>query len=182
VPTPKAKKFKGSKLPKHLSGPQALAYFAAKKKEKDDAEEAKQARILARQNKKEEKELEKVNKMKMRKEKAEMKKKKGKHCEKNRRGQKGKRILEKVSESDSIDSDKDIVYMESDEEMLYSEIDKSKCPKCGVGDKQDDGWVGCEACPRWWHIQCSGDPDIVYYLDELENYPFTCLYRTVKCK
>jgi DNA repair exonuclease SbcCD ATPase subunit len=171
VPAAKPQKMRQNKLPKHLSGPQALAYFAAKKKEKEDFENAKKARILARQKKREEKELERLNKIKAREEKKENKK----NEKKGKSGQKRKRITKK--ESDSSDSETKVVYVESDVEDLYCDIDRSHCPKCGMDDKHDDRrWIGCDDCPRWWHIECCGDPDIIYYLDDLDNYPFTCLY------
>jgi hypothetical protein len=95
------------------------------------------------------------------------------------KGRKTKGTKRKRVEIESEDSgSEDIPYQESDEELLYEE-EREKCLKCAEGERAGHAWtfVACEECNRWWHIICTGDPDMLNMnSDELEAYPFICLY------
>ena len=81
--------------------------------------------------------------------------------------------------SESSDSDIEMSFADSDDDLGIFEIDATKCPKCGKGD-EGGVMVGCDTCPRWWHKECTGDPDIKDLSDsDLEAYLFDCLYCEV---
>ena len=82
-----------------------------------------------------------------------------------------KRSLKKVYDgsSDSSNSDIEMSFADSDDDMGIFEIDSTKC---GKGD--NEGFmVGCDTCPQWWHKECTGDPDLQSLnASDLEDYPF----------
>ena len=175
-----AKKARQSTLPKHMSGANALAFFAMKKEKKDKENEAKLRRKAEREENKRKKEEEKLDKAKRKEAKAIERqnrsiKLKSSQSQKKKSSQR-KRILE--SDSESSESEGEVVLDESDEEDGWENIDKESCAKCGEGEK--DGvygkFIGCDDCPRWWHFYCAGDPDLLELSEEeLCEYSFTCL-------
>ena len=70
---------------------------------------------------------------------------------KNEKGQKNK----KNSKKNTVTEEEEISYADdSDEEVSFEEADE--CQACG-GDsnKEDDNaWIGCNNCPRWFHRDC----------------------------
>lgn len=154
VPQPKIRKQRDtlrSKLPKALSGTEAIKLLREKKQQKEEEE-------IAKQNRKEERELKKrlkQNEMERKKQEREMKKKekealkKQKEAEKQKKKSKAKR--KRVPESDSSDeNNENIHYAETDSDAEFEEV----CPGCYTSVGGRFSWVGCEACPSWWHINC----------------------------
>ena len=129
-----------NKLPRHMSGTRAIAYFEAKRKEKEEIEKGKEERKRIREERKREKE-EKEKEKKTRK--TQKGKRKGKRAPLlvNQRSKKQKLVyLYKTDGSSS--SDQQIPYMDSSDEELYQNIDREHCPKCGLGDVEDEGETG----------------------------------------
>ena len=198
IPDVKPKKMHKALLPNHLSGARFIAHLEAKREEKEMLEREKEERRLKREQRKKEKEEEEIAKQKQKEDREKKRAEKAKNQkEKTQRktGKKhGKRVQNKTQKSDkkkkvseSSDSEEeglweaDILYDDSSNYELNENVDATKCPKCGDGDLLEssdplDIMVGCEECPRWWHLKCTGDPDIEDYVDDLENFPFTCLY------
>ena len=76
--------------------------------------------------------------------------------------------------SSSSDSECSVHYMESDEEEEL-DIGRLRCSVCNSCDGPPEAWVGCDCCPRWCHIICSGDENFDGMTDEeVEDYVFVC--------
>lgn len=54
-------------------------------------------------------------------------------------------------QEDLDESDEDEEYNDDDDE-----INPNKCPKCSkMYDGNENQWVGCETCDRWFHKWCT---------------------------
>ena len=158
-----------SKVPKHLSGNEALAYFEGKRLEKEKKEQETQRKRLVREEKRREKE--------QLKNQQEEKKKSNKSNGKGKSKAKSKAIQRLVEVTDS-DRDISVQFMDSDNAMETEEptaADNSKCPKCQKKKNDIEPWIKCSTCRRFWHVYCTGDETLVCFLDDLENIDFVCL-------
>ena len=185
VPEVSVKRKAKAVIPKHISGQRCLAYLESKRKQKEEMEKAKVERMHARMEKKKEKEIKEREKAEKRKQKQEEMKRKGAEKNKGVKRRKSRKPVKTVveSESDST-SEVEIIYNDSDDSddlNMDVNISSALCPKCGKGEEEELGlMVACVTCPRWWHLACSGDPDMMdMEEDEIEEYPFTCLYCEV---
>ena len=184
---------------KHMSGHRMIASLEAKKKEREELEKAKAERKNVREQKKKEKELKERERLEKKAERErireERKAEKGRKKQGKSKGKgKGKakapkrtrkqKAPKRKDSSDSSDSDignEDPIYDDESDFDEFGEMDLAVCSKCGVGDMDTDiatDWIKCDHCPRWWHtkVSCCGDPDIDNFLDELDSYPFMCIY------
>ncbi|KAH3782890.1 hypothetical protein DPMN_160812 [Dreissena polymorpha] len=58
------------------------------------------------------------------------------------------------------------------------DIDEERsCPGCGSDEGDIDEWIKFVACPRRWHITCTGD-EVLFEIpaDQIVYYPFHCEY------
>ena len=135
------------KLPKAISGQDALKMLREREESKKREAEAKEKRKKARELKKKQKEEEKDRKKKEKQ-------------TKRKRGKKSKKI---ASDSESDDSTNSIPFMDNDSDD-YEESFYEVCPLCEQiksKDSPEDAWVCCELCSHWWHAVCSGSQDVV---------------------
>ncbi|KAL4233944.1 hypothetical protein ACF0H5_005599 [Mactra antiquata] len=153
IPEPKKKKVAGrmrEKLPKALSGKEALRMLREKKAQKEAAEKAKEERKRDRENKKIKKAQEVEEKHKQR----ELKKRKRelKKQEKLRSKKSKKRSAPSSSDSDSGDENA-IPFMDSDSDDFEEEFEV--CPRCFLASGRPNEWIKCESCRVQWHAQCA---------------------------
>ena len=156
------------KLPKALSGKDALRMLKDKEEEKKANEIAKQKRKEERLFKKAQKEEEKERKRIAREE--NKLKRKQKQLEKAQ--SKKQKYRKESNESD-----------DSEEEAILKLVDSSKeefeetltCPGCNSDEGTVDEWIRCQACSRKWHITCTGDA-VIFEIptEQIEHYPFHC--------
>ena len=174
-------KVKRDILPKALSGRDALAWHAKKEAEKKELEEAKKQRMLERIEKKQHREEEKERKQKERAEKT-----------KERNILKEKKAAEKLfnallrkeqqQKTTAVDSDESmesqaIPYVDDSDDEFEEDVNPEVCPGCSRAYSRDeaDDWVGCDRCPRYWHIYCTNDADLLNVpQEEIEDHPFYC--------
>ena len=168
-------------LPKALSGKDALAWHQRKAEEKKLEEERKRARKeereLKRKMREEEKEKKHLESLKKKQEREEQKKRK--ETQKQKRKSKVPKKAASVPDTMSTDSEyeEDIPYMDSeDDEDDYGNININLCYGCGSGEGAENEWVGCDRCPRFWHIKCTNNQHLIAMDNEndIEDYEFIC--------
>ncbi len=170
-------------LPKALSGTAALKWHAEKEEEKKIQEQMKQKRKEEREAKRKEREEEKVKKQEERaaklKEREENKKRKAE--EKAKRQKSKKRKQQNQDESTDEEGSSEVELMDdSDEEINEGGyIDTSVCAGCRseYNEDESDEWVGCDRFPRFWHIACTGNWELMNLAttEEIEDYVFHCI-------
>ena len=54
----------------------------------------------------------------------------------------------------------------------------NECQACGGDENQEeaDAWMGCNACPRWYHKYCLGEEYENLALEEMQKIKFICKY------
>lgn len=144
------------KLPKALSGDEALSMLKEREDRKKELarlkEERKCQRELKRKQKEEEKERRKREKQENLKKKLSSKPKK--------QNSKSKKVTYS-SESDTDISDNDIPYMDHDSDD-FEESFVDVCPVCKTwrsSEELQEAWISCESCCRQWHVVCAGYTD-----------------------
>ena len=169
-------------LPNAISGQDAIHILNEKEKEKERLMREKEDRKIERLRKKQERE-EAAKKRKeeaaRRKEEAGKKKAEKQKIAEERKQQKLKNSRKRTvtSSSDSESGEYTVNYMDSDEETEETEENAGVCFTCKGSDGQATEWVGCDICPRWYHLCCSGDANLeeMSLTDEqLERYVFVC--------
>ena len=169
-------------LPNAISGQDAIHILNEKEKEKERLMREKEDRKIERLRKKQERE-EAAKKRKeeaaRRKEEAGKKKAEKQKIAEERKQQKLKNSRKRTvtSSSDSESGEFTVNYMDSDEETEETEENAGVCFTCKGSDGQATEWVGCDICPRWYHLCCSGDANLeeMSLTDEqLERYVFVC--------
>ena len=151
-----------SKLPKALSGKEALKLMKERRDAKIAEEENKKKRKEERELKKKQREEEKERKRREREEK-----RKKRELEKLLKEQRKR----KATSSSSSESDGNVSFMDTDDD--FDEL--RQCPGCGSDEGSDSEWVHCSKCPRHWHITCTGDAILIDIpIDQLPHYPFVC--------
>ena len=107
------------------------------------------------------------------KERQELKQKKKETAElKNRERRNKKRNLDDISE-ESSDEELAIPFMETDDE----DVDVETCAECKMGHGPASAWVGCDQCPRFYHIACCGDEALADMdTNAIETYELFCKF------
>ncbi|XP_069109467.1 uncharacterized protein [Argopecten irradians] len=154
-------KSKRKKLPKALSGHEALEMFKQKEEEKIEEERKKKERAEKRIENKQKKEEER----KAKQERAEERKRIREEKEQSKRAL--KRSCKKLFDTDSEEE-----FLEDFE----SDADSHFCPGCQSTGGRVSEWVACVTCSLWWHILCSSDITLINLHREadIEAYRFTC--------
>jgi ATP-dependent 26S proteasome regulatory subunit len=146
------------KLPKALSGEEAIKMMQEREDRKAAEEEAKKQRKIERERKKKEREEEKEHKKREKEEKKKAKPKK-------------QRRKRKVSSSSSEISEV-VPYMDNDSDD-FEESFIDVCPVCNMVRAPDDDqslWLQCQSCCKWWHVICAG-----YTQSEIDtDFVFVC--------
>ena len=156
------------KLPKALSGKDALRMLKDKEEEKKANEIAKQKRKEERLFKKAQKEEEKERKRIAREE--NKLKRKQKQLEKAQ--SKKQKYRKESNESDDSEEEAILKLVDSSEEEFEETL---TCPGCNSDEGTVDEWIRCQACSRKWHITCTGDA-VIFEIptEQIEHYPFHC--------
>jgi hypothetical protein len=159
------------RLPKALSGKEALRMLQEK-------ENAKKADELAKQKRKEEREAKKAKKLEekeLKRIQREENKKKREQSRLVKHNQSHNKKRSKTNESESSESSKDDfenpLIMDSDDDCNEELI----CPGCQSDEGSSEEWIRCTACSRRWHITCTGDA-VLFEIptSQINNYPFHC--------
>ncbi|XP_033731184.1 LOW QUALITY PROTEIN: uncharacterized protein LOC117320803 [Pecten maximus] len=157
------------KLPKALSGVEAIALLEEREKKRIENEELK----IVRKEEREKKKLERENERQRKKEERERKRQ-------ERADQKIKKMEErkrtKKRSRDSSESDYEGSEKENIPFMDTSSEDNGICFMCGKMGGRANEWVGCEKCPNWCHIKCTGEERLINIssLQEIQKFPFVC--------
>ena len=140
------------KMPKALSGSEALKLLREREEKKLAEQKAKEERKKERELKKVQKQQEKEAKEKVRELKKKEKEKRLQklHVEKTRQGKRKFRQIDDDSDSDEDVSD--IPYMDSDSSDFEEEFEV--CPGCKLVSGRPSLWVKCNICRERWHIAC----------------------------
>lgn len=173
-----------NKLPKALSGTEALKMLREREKQKQDAEVQKQKRkeerVQKRKEKEEEKEKKRVEKEKRRAEKEQ--KNKEKELMKNKKVKKRTKSSA-FSDSDTEEENVAIPYMDSsdtvEENGSEGSIDEELCAICFSNETKGDDylWVGCDSCERWFHSKCTNDENLIsIQLCDISKYKYVCSF------
>lgn len=86
------------------------------------------------------------------------------------RDNKENQVVREKKQRRSDESDENIPFMDSSDE----DTDVT-CPGCLSSEGIDDEWIGCESCPLWWHIDCTGRDDFIGKTsEELKRESFVC--------
>ncbi|KAH3815097.1 hypothetical protein DPMN_143617 [Dreissena polymorpha] len=132
------------RLPKSLSGKEALKILKEREDKKMNDEVAKKQRQLLRTATRKQKLEEKDKKKALREE-----------AKKKREEERSLKAALKESSSESSESDMNETPRLADTD---DDIDEERsCPGCGSDEGDIDEWIKCVACPRRWHITCTGD-------------------------
>lgn len=157
------------KLPKALTGNDALNMFRAR-------EEKKKAELVAKENRKrEQKKKEKVDQLERKRLEREALKQKQIKMKALKKHTNTTRRAGKAESDSSSDEDKNVKvsYADSDDSCDESNV----CPACHSDDGHLYEWINCTKCPRKWHITCTGDALLLEIPRHLRiNYPFYCEY------
>lgn len=151
-----------SKLPKALSGLEALKMLRQREEDKRVAEEQKILRKEERERKKREREEEKERKQRDR-----VNAKRVKMIEREL-----KKARSVNGKGDCQESKKKVHYMdESDEEF----DERQQCPGCLSCEGRECEWISCIGCKREWHVECC-ERDEFYgkTKEDLVNVEFLC--------
>ena len=159
------------RLPKSLSGKEALRILQEKEDKKKSDEEAKNQRKVLRMEKKLQKLEEKEKKSKLRQE-AKKRREEERLLKAASKGSKRKR-RESSSDDSESECDETPRLMDSEEDTN----EERSCPGCGSDEGDDEEWIRCVACRQRWHITCTGDA-VLFEIpaDQVPNYPFHCEY------
>lgn len=151
IPEPVHKKSRQvlrQKLPKAISGSVALQMLEEREKQKQEEAKAKELRKQERELKRKQKEEEKQRKKEEREQKKKLKELKMKKKRKS-------------GETSSSESDVDVPYMDSDiDDFIYDDDLAGSCHGCHLSNGDPGDWIGCDECARWWHVKCTGQPDL----------------------
>ena len=149
------------KVPSALSGHEALRLLTAKDEQKIQLLAEKEARKLERIANKKAKEEMKEKK----KDEREIKrlardlKRRAKEQEKElKSANKKKKGTEELSSDSESDEENTIQYADSDESDSPDQY--SSCGICGGFEGNNLQWIGCQDCPRWYHIRCQPDSSL----------------------
>lgn len=161
-----------NKLPKALSGSDAIKMMQERENKKREEEEAKQKRKEERELKRKQREEDNERKKKERKDKKRQKDgmKKSKVPLKTKKAKKCK-MGRNLSSSSSGSEAENLQYVDT-----YDDVDLyNQCPGCYTDCGDPEECVTCTSCPRVWHISCTGD-DLLYEVpsEQIKNYPFVC--------
>ncbi|XP_033753176.1 uncharacterized protein LOC117336676 [Pecten maximus] len=164
VPEPKNKKKTRNvsirtKLPKALSGKEALKMFREQQKQEAEALNVKRKEERERKRKEKEEEQEK-NKQERENKKKQKIKKNNPH--------------KKMIDSESDDSFED----QSDDDST----DDAACANCGTSESEgpSNPWVGCDLCSRWFHLNCTNDKELMSLRKaKISKYTFACNFCTL---
>ncbi|XP_053392074.1 uncharacterized protein LOC128554789 [Mercenaria mercenaria] len=158
-----------NKLPKALSGKEALKILLEKEDAKRAEEFAKQKRKEDRLAKKAQK-LEEKEQKRIQREETKRKKKQA-QLEKLAAVQSKKRKTTESSSSESDVREDAPNLIDSDDE--YNE--ELTCPGCMSDEGSQEEWIQCKACQPRWHITCTGDA-VLFEIpaEHIQNYPFHC--------
>ena len=161
------------KLPKAVSGHEAIKMLKDREEKKKNEERLKKERKAERERKKIEREILKESKRKEREEKKAMREaiKKAKQCKKKQSKRKAA-----ISESSSEEEQVKITYADSDDDFSDFEptINCTACKShCRVDIPRD--WAACVICDRKWHVACT-DNLVLQSLtvDELSDHDYYC--------
>ena len=171
-------------LPNAISGRDAITILEQKEREKERIQREKEDRKVERLRKKEEREAavakRKEETARRKAEAARKKAEKQKIAEqrkKNKVMHGRKRPVPSTSESDSNEESFEMSYMDTDDEEENEEENAAICATCKGANGEATEWVGCDQCPRWYHLGCSGDinlQEMAFNEEDLKNYIFIC--------
>ena len=172
-------------LPNCLMGTEAMAMFAAKDEEKRKQEEEKQQCIALckakwemkqkeEQKKKEEWICKQIEQQKIAAKKEEELKQKKLKAEVYRLQKKEVSMQWKMAMfSRRLKKQKEKVLPPAAAGNGVAVVNINKCFKCSGAFKFEDTSVGCDRCPRWFHLRCVPE-DVQAMEDDLENAKFEC--------
>ena len=153
------------KLPKALSGMDALKMLKERLDKKKADKEAKIRRKEEREQKRKQKEEEKLRKKQEREEI-----KKTRSLEKRAKQSKKRKVVYSSSESEL---GSEVAYADSDDEF----DEKKLCPGCQTDDGTSNEWIFCSNCPRKWHITCTGEELLLDIPEnQIKAFPYMCEY------
>lgn len=157
------------KIPCAVSGKQALEILEERKLKKLQEKQQKEIRKAEREQKRAEREeakrVKKEEKERKKSEKETMKKKTNIN----------KKRMRQMEREDSTSEDDDAMSLRdtSDEEIEPDEY--TNCGICKGRDGVLPGWIGCNACPRWYHRKCLGNDALLDMTDEeVLDLEFVC--------
>lgn len=170
VPEPKEKKKAAKlreKLPKALSGSEALKMLRDKQAKKEAEQKAKEERKREREQNR----LKKQQEAEKKKKERELKKKE-RELNKVLKAQTKKSRKRSLPSSDSESGD-DIPYMDCESDDFVEEFDV--CPKCLLASGEPSEWITCESCLVPWHIRCADRLEFLLLDDEgKKDVEFIC--------
>ena len=171
-------KVKRLNIPKSASGMDIRDMLLAKQKKQGEEKAAKEIKKKEREQNKtrreEEKQIKRLQREKNRKEKQE---KRMKEQERKRTLKNLKAIMSKLryqADSDEDMSESDIPYAEDEDVCMEEDGNIDICGVCLVPESEgdEDQWMGCTGCDRWFHQQCVGYEGLTQ--EQLEQIPFLC--------
>jgi vacuolar-type H+-ATPase subunit I/STV1 len=136
-------------MPKHMTGEEFIHLMEQRKQEKEEEEAAKKRRKIEREEKKKERQMVQEEKAKLRQIKKLITAEK-----------KSKEMAERNAKRLAKQKKKKTFIPPFSAPLVPQSTQSDCCAECGKEENDNEEWVSCDNCERWWHVQCTDTPSL----------------------